>query len=56
MLSVDPGYINSAILEGIKDKIHEVERMLKALLKLLVSFKRYGFMMLPIQSEYQSSP
>ena len=24
--------------------------------KLLVSFKRYGFMMLPIQSGYQSSP
>ena len=35
MLSGDLGYIDSAILEGIKDKIHEAERMLKALIKSL---------------------
>ena len=35
MLSGDLGYIDSDILEGIKDDIHEVERMLKALIKSL---------------------
>jgi hypothetical protein len=35
MLSGDLGYIESAMLEGIKDKIHESERMLKALIKSL---------------------
>ena len=31
----DLGCIDSVILEGIKDEIHEVERMLKALIKSL---------------------
>jgi four helix bundle protein len=35
LLSGDLGYIDSAILEGIKDEVHEVERMLKALIKSL---------------------
>ena len=35
MLAGDLGYIDSDILEGIKDDIHEVERMLKALIKSL---------------------
>ena len=35
MLGGDLGYIDSDILEGIKDDIHEVERMLKALIKSL---------------------
>jgi hypothetical protein len=30
MLAGDLGYIDIDILEGIKDDIHEVERMLKA--------------------------
>ncbi|MBI4619858.1 MAG: four helix bundle protein [Desulfobacterales bacterium] len=35
MLGGDLDYIDSDILEGIKDDIHEVERMLKALIKSL---------------------
>ena len=35
MLSADLGYIDSAKLKGISDRIHEVERMLKALIKSL---------------------
>jgi|LQYC01.1.fsa_nt_gi hypothetical protein len=35
MLSGNLGYIDSDILESIKDDIHEVERMLKALIKSL---------------------
>jgi four helix bundle protein len=35
LLSGDLGYIENAKLEGIKDEIHEVERMLKALIKSL---------------------
>jgi len=35
LLSGDPGYIDSTILKGIKEWIHEVERMLKALIKSL---------------------
>ena len=35
LLSQDLGYINSALLKGIKDEIEEVERMLKALIKSL---------------------
>jgi len=37
LLSGDLGYIDSAILKGIKDEIYEVERMLKALIKSLES-------------------
>ncbi|HUU41670.1 MAG TPA: hypothetical protein VMW42_12070 [Desulfatiglandales bacterium] len=29
LLPGDPGYVDNAKLEGIKDEIHEVERMLK---------------------------
>ena len=35
LLSRNLGYIDSAILEGIKDEIHEVERKLKTLIKSL---------------------
>jgi len=35
MLSGDLGYIDNAKLGDIKDEIHEVERMLKALIKSL---------------------
>jgi four helix bundle protein len=35
LLSGDLGYIESALLKGIKDEIQEVERMLKALIKSL---------------------
>ena len=35
MLAGDLGYIDSDILEGIKNDIYEVERMLKALIKSL---------------------
>jgi len=35
LLSGDLGYIEDAILKGIKDEIHEVERVLKALIKSL---------------------
>ena len=35
MLTEDIGFIEAALLEGIKDAIQEVERMLKALIKSL---------------------
>ena len=35
LLSGDLGYIDSAILEDIKDEIHDLERMFKTLIKSL---------------------
>jgi four helix bundle protein len=37
MLTEDIGFIEAALLEGIKDAIQEVEMMLKALIKSLES-------------------
>ena len=35
LLSGDLGYIDNVILADVKDNIHEVEKMLKALIKSL---------------------
>ena len=35
LLSMDLGYIDSAVIEKIKDEIQQIERMLKGLIKSL---------------------